>query len=115
MKKNQIFEFTDSNGVVVTAVVIDLETAVDPCDGSFRDQYLCYAQNRLFYYMHRYGHSKVFIGDNGYESFYEEKDIDENVVGTIIVEYCIIPELDSLLEAHFHQLDMADDYASREC
>ena len=34
--------------------------------------------------------------------------------GEIISDYVIIPEYDAMLESYQHQLDMADDYASRE-
>lgn len=116
MKKNDVFTFTAPNGVGVTGVVVDIVAykEEDRWDGSYYDKYLCYAQNRLFYYSYLYGHSKAFIGDDGYKSFYEEKDLDEWVVGKILVDYVVIPELDNLLEDYQHKLDMADDYADRE-
>ena len=98
MKKNEIFEFTAPNRVVVTAVAIaqinvlfDPETYYETILGY---EWLCYAQNRLF---------TVIVS--------EVTDIQE---GKILVEYCIIPYCDSLLEAYHHELDVADDYASRE-
>ncbi len=73
MKKNDVFKFTAPNGVEVTAVVIDKV----PCTGGvMTDTLYCYAQNRIFTYietgaLHKYGE--------------------------VIVDYCIIPELDTLL------------------
>lgn len=99
MKKNQIFEFTDSNGVVVTAVVVDTLR-----NDENQEWLLCYTQNRLFYYWCHI------------QKDYETGELDYCYsYGGIAVKYCIIPELDRLLEDYQHQLDMADDYASKEC
>ena len=111
MTKNEIFTFTAPNGVEVTGIVIMPMTVlphfkqVSPME--YFDEgiclspiipvgyYLCYAQNRIIV-------CKEFCDDNTLE--YE---------GTI-VDYCVIPEYDKILEDHFHQLDLADDYASKE-
>lgn len=108
MNENGIFTFTASNGTEVTGVVVDVVAykEEDPWDGSYYDKYLCYAQNRLFYYSYLYGHSKAFIGDDGYESFYEEKDLDEWVVGKTLVDYAILPEYDAIIEEYERNLVM---------
>lgn len=82
MEKGKLFKFTAANGVDVESVLIDkvgfnvhIRTAVT--------NYLCYAQNRLFLY-------------------YVEEDIYTKEVkhkfGKILVEYCILPDYDQLLE-----------------
>jgi hypothetical protein len=89
MKKNDVFTFTAPNGAEVTGIVVDV--IKDDRDWKW---YLCYAQNRLF-------HFQVIAELH-------------NPVITVSVDFCIIPECDSLLKDYYHQLDMADDYASRE-
>ena len=112
MNKNDIFEFTAPNGVEVTAVALwEVSTMeeeyVDEGVWGIATTWLCYAQNRLF---------TLIETCHQYEVGYEEiatsisKEYGEN-----IVNYAILPDYDSLLEDYQHQLDMADDYASREC
>lgn len=88
MKKNDIFTFTAPNGAEVTGIVVDV--IKDDRDWKW---YLCYAQNRLFHF----------------------QAIAElhNPTITVSVDYCVIPECDSLLKDYYHQLDMADDYADK--
>lgn len=84
MKKNEIFTFTAPNGVEVTAVVVHI----------IKSTYVCYAQNRLF----EMRESPEFgLAYNG-----------------IIIDYCILPDYDRMLEDYYHQLDLANDYASKE-
>lgn len=122
MKKNDVFTFTASNGVKVTAIVID-------CLGIFNfekvergrhwgDKYLCYAQNRLFYLIEWNHVNKVinddFIAscDGEYDWHYALKYHSHEVKTTwlsdeIIVDYCILPDYDAVLENYFHQQDKA--------
>jgi hypothetical protein len=80
MKKNEVFDI-QLNGADVKAVVVNY-TAM----GSKTGLYLCYAQNRLL-------------------ELYEAPDFDEETgeeimwqyYNGIIVEYCVIPELDAIL------------------
>lgn len=55
MRKNDVFTFTAPNGVEVTAVVIDClgTCGFEEVEDSkhWDEKYLCYAQNRLFYYI----------------------------------------------------------------
>ena len=106
MKKNDVFTFTAPNGVEVTAIVIDLisyeSTKYNPLIKVAT--YLAYAQNRIF----RCWTVNHFNEDN------EASFVVYNPENYIIVDYCIIPECDKLLEDYYHQLDMADDYASKE-
>ena len=112
MKKNDVFEFTAPNGSDVQAVVImDCGyTCLGYFDGFTTFTWLCYAQNRLFTYIEIYNPSTEY-DENG-EPYY--KDNVEYEYGEIIAEYAVIPEYDDILEAYQHQLDMADDYASKE-
>ena len=92
MEKHDIFEFTASNGVVVTAVVLDKTTHYADTIDCYFATYLCYAQNRLF-------------------EVYEASDIDEETgeeimwlyYNGIVVEYCILPEQDKILEDYYNQ------------
>lgn len=121
MKKNDVFTFAAPNGVEVTAVVIDclgtcnLEEVVDSMH--WDTKYLCYAQNRLFYYTEWTQINKV-IDDDFVPSCDEENDWhyairyhshEVKTTGSsqeILVDYCILPEYDSMLEEHQKDIDM---------
>ena len=72
MKPKDVFTFTASNGVEVTATVVDV--IKDDKDWQW---YLCYSQNRLFHYQIINGSTKPII--------------------STAVDFCIIPEYDDLL------------------
>lgn len=108
MKKNDIFTFTAPNGVEVTAVVVAILQASDETfDGvlQINETCLCYAQNRLFTYEWH---------DSSYEVGYEEyaHSFGESY-GEVIVDNCILPDYDAILEDYQHQIDMANDYADK--
>ena len=98
MKKNDIFTFTAPNGAEVQAVTLYAVTLFDG-DKFIGNKWICYAQNRLFTMMD-----------------YKEgiKKYEEPEYGEVIVDYAILPDYDKMLEDYQHQLDVADDYASRE-
>ena len=96
MNKNDIFTFTTPNGVEITAVVVCL---LNKSEYSTLQQYLCYTQNRLF---------TCYTGIN-----YEDNK-QFRMCGNVVVDYAILPDYDKMLEDYQHQLDMADDYASKE-
>ena len=80
MKKNDVFTFTAPNGVEVAAVVVYV----------VKSTYLCYAQNRLF---EMWESSEFGLAYNG-----------------IIVDYCILPDYDAMLEAYSdHQVTLAEE------
>ena len=89
MKKNDVFTFTASNGVDVTAVVVDrIDLRVSP-------QYshviwLCYGQNRLFTYRELY---------NNFLPTASSFD-------RIVCDYAILPDYDELL-ARYNDLEVA--------
>ena len=99
MKKNEVFTFTAPNRVEVTAVVLE-----SIFQGSGKNTLICYAQNRVFTYIE--------------ESYRKNEETDEWLkdysYGEVIVDYAVLPEYDNILEDYFHQLDLADDYASKE-
>lgn len=97
MKKNDMFTFIAPNGVKVTAIVLDKQLKRDDCILVIH-WYLCYAQNRLFYFVKRY---------------FPDVDKTEYEVGNTIVNHVIIPDYDSMLENYQHQLDMANDYTDK--
>lgn len=99
MKKNEIFTFKAPNGVEVTAVVVHVYETRNQWYGVTQSNYLCYAQNRLF------------VGN-----YYDENGTfcKKFTQHDIVVDYCILPDYDRMLEDYYHQLNMADDYASRE-
>ena len=84
MKKNDVFTFTAPNGVEVTAVAL---YAVTLFNGStfIGNKWICYAQNRLFTMMD-----------------YKEgiKKYEKPEYGEVIVDYCILPDYDDMLERY---------------
>ena len=89
MEKNDVFTFTAPNGVEVTGVVVAVIR-----DDTHDKWYLCYTQNRLFDY-------RLITGF-------------DHPITNIWADYAFLPEYDNILEDYFHQLDLADDYASKE-
>ena len=113
MNKNDVFTFTAPNGVEVTAVVLDClgiinyEEVTD--SKHWGEKYLCYAQNRLFYYTEWTQIDKIidddFIpGDEMENDWYYAIKYHSHEVKTtensqkILAEYCVIPEYDELLK-----------------
>lgn len=82
MKKNEIFTFTAPNGVEVTAVVVHTIF-----QGNAKQLDICYAQNRLFTIV----------------EWEIAKDKGFNYNGETIVDYCVLPEYDAMLENYYHQ------------
>lgn len=119
MKKNEVFKFTASNGVEVTAVVVDvLEPITDqvPDETMVITKHLCYAQNRLFYYDVVNSIKKVidedFEASEDMDYYYaleyhsHEVKSSEEHLREVIVNHCILPEYDTILElasAHFDE------------
>ncbi len=87
MEKNDIFTFTTSDEVEVTAIILDKQLERNDCILTVY-RYLCYAQNRLFYYI---------------EKYFPDVDKTEYEIGNTIINYVIIPDYDSIL----NQLDRA--------
>ena len=116
MKKKDVFTFTAPNGVEVTGVVLEqLQSQIDDCSNVVRCEYLCYAQNRLFIYYETWDREPVAIGQDEYgDDILEEQEVLIGSNTKVIVDYAILPEYDDALEDYWHQLDMADDYASKE-
>ena len=111
MKKNETFTFTAPNGAKVTAVVVDvLEPITDqiPDETMVITKHLCYAQNRLFYYEVVDSTKKVIDEDleisEDMDYYYALKYHSHEVRSSrehlreIVVEYCILPEYDIILE-----------------
>jgi len=88
MKKNEIFTFTASNGVEVTGVVTAIISST-----KYQTVALCYAQNRLFTF---YEHIAYDMETGDAESDYS--------YGEILVDYCILPDYDDLLERYSDHL-----------
>lgn len=86
MKKNEIFTFTAPNGAEVTAVVVHTIF-----QGSAKQLDICYAQNRLFTLV-----EWEIAKDKGFE-----KELIYN--GETIVDYCVLPEYDAMLEDYYYQ------------
>jgi hypothetical protein len=97
MKKNDIFTFIAPNGEEVTAVVLDKQLKRDDCILTIY-WYLCYAQNRLFYYMERY---------------FPDVDKTEYEAGDTIVDYAVLPDYDDMLEAYSdHLVTLAEEQSN---
>lgn len=97
MKKNDIFTFTAHNGVEVTGVVVDIVSRNLNYAGRSCITTLCYSQNRLFTWK---------------QEFYDGECKASNY-GEVIVDYCILPDYDAMLENYYHQQDIANDYADK--
>lgn len=81
MKKNDIFTFTASNEVEVTAVVVAIISS-----SKHQTVALCYAQNRLFTF---YEHIAYDVESGEAETNYS--------YGEIFVDYAVLPDYDELL------------------
>lgn len=89
MKKHDIFTFKAPNGVEVTAVVVaGVAREVDYNLQRETKRFICYAQNRLFTYEESYS-----IWD-----LMEEEP--KSKYGEILIDYCILPDYDSMLERY---------------
>ena len=95
MKRNDVFKFTAPNGVKVTGIVAAILR-----DDKYQKWWLCYAQNRLFNY---WCHSQRDYETGELESTYS--------YGGVVVDYCIIPELDKILEAYLSVYDIVEQDA----
>lgn len=102
MRKNDVFTFTAPNGVEATAVVV-AKVAHEVDYKWATERFVCYAQNRLFTY------------EESHCIWEHMNEKPKSKYGEVIVDYAILPDYDSLLEAYYHELDMANDYASKEC
>lgn len=91
MKKNEIFTFTAPNGVEVTGIVLE-----SIFQGSCKSTLICYAQNRIFTYIEEECLK--------FEATAEWKK--EYSYGEILVDYCILPDYDALLE-RYNDLEVA--------
>lgn len=91
MKKNDIFKIKTPNGVEVKAVILSKVCSFSE-HNSVGDEYithfyLAYSQNRLFICIREYGDYEEYNLENIKPKFCRE-----------VCDYCIIPELDKLLE-----------------
>jgi hypothetical protein len=99
MKKNDIFTFTAPNGVEVTAVVIN-ELSYRVIAGEAATTWICYAQNRLFTY-------KMI------QDIWDKSKPIEYHYGEILVDYCILPDYDDMLEAYSdHLVTLAEEQSN---
>lgn len=88
MEKNDIFTFTASNGVEVTAVVVDEFICYDSPFQCVK-RFLCYSQNRLFQWIEVSHCVDV-------ES--EEWEIVRSYYDKVIVDFAILPDYDRALK-----------------
>ena len=115
MEKHDIFQFIAPDGVEVTAVVLDKTAHFAEMNDDYTAVYLCYAQNRIFTYICTNQSVPVCIGQDEHgDDRFEYQNIEEWTYGKVITDYAILPDYDILLEDYQHQLDMVDDYASKE-
>lgn len=91
MKKNDIFTFKTPNRVEITAVVVGTTGIQEDYFGRQFLNHVCYAQNRMF-------------------TYYEWIDIEQKMYGEILVDYCILPDYDDLLERYSdYQVTLAEE------
>jgi hypothetical protein len=102
MKKNDVFTFTAPNGVEVVGVVVaymNLESHIDDgWDSTTVSTWLCYAQNRLFTYKHKYSVLHDSWGNTRAEGYGE--------YGETIVDYAVLPDYDEML-ARYNDVEVA--------
>lgn len=89
MKKNDIFTFKAPNGAEVAAVVIYKRKLMKDFVNYVQYEYVAYAQNRLFTCTQM---ERVIDREN-----YNACPIE---YGHVLVDYCIIPKYDELLERY---------------
>ena len=94
MKKHEIFTFTAPNGVEVAAVVIYRRNLNRNFPNYVQYEYVAYAQNQLFTCTQM---ERVVDREN-----YSPCPIE---YGHILVDYCIMPDYDSMLEAEQQKFD----------
>lgn len=88
MKKLDIFKLTLPNSVdTAIGIVIDV-ISKEVVEHTTFEKYLCYSQNRLFYYHH------TITACNCVECTYDE----HWAIGETIVDYTILPDYDELLD-----------------
>lgn len=99
MKKNDIFKIKTPNGVEITAIVVSKIVSFSE-HNSVGDEYithfyLAYSQNRLFTC-----YNEVSLTYYGNEKGEIIKEMSSSKLGfqKEVCNYCVIPELDKLLE-----------------
>lgn len=83
MKKNDVFTFTASNGVEVTAVVLAIISS-----SKYQTVALCYAQNRLFTFYEHIAYTESGEAESDYS------------YGEILVECAVLLDYDRMLERY---------------
>ena len=97
MKKNDVFTFTAPNGAEGTAIVVAIISS-----SKYQTVALCYAQNRLFTF---YEHIAYDIETGDAESDYS--------YGEVLVDYCILPDYDAMLEEYSdHLVTLAEEQSN---
>lgn len=89
MEKNTIYEITTPNGVRIDAVCIS-EYTITISKNITKQIAICYGQNRLFEY--------TILSNYLFIDGHYKWDIVDHRMGDIICDYCVIPELDEILE-----------------
>ena len=98
MKKNDVFTFTAPNGVEVTGIIIDTIGWDHESDELWKREHLCYAQNKLF------------LGSEAYTWKDRKEKLLDFTVNKVIVDYCILPDYDTMLEAYSdHLVTLAEE------
>lgn len=96
MEKNDVFKFTAPNGVEVTAIVVH-SSWHDWMNGYGQYIHLCYAQNRLFTFEEFIEPEETKEVLEPWFHYVKSGKKSRYFYGEVIVDYCIMPELDTLL------------------
>ena len=100
MTQNDVFTFTAPNGTEVTGVCIDIMNS-NYEHGTWYVRYLCYAQNRLFTINETRCTITVAVDTDEFgDDVVEDQESVTQEYGSILIEYCVIPYYDGVLEAH---------------
>ena len=93
MEKGTIFEFTAPNGSEVLAICIE-RVATNKAKFGITNTFICYGQNRLFTYILDYIQLPIEVEEGSIE--YQLCETNPRF-GSILCDYCIIPEYEEIL------------------
>ena len=95
MEQGTLFDFIAPNGTDILAVCIEC-VATNKARFGITNTFICYGQNRLFTYILDYIQLPIEVEEGSTE--YQLCETNPRF-GSILCDYCIIPEYDELLHS----------------
>lgn len=100
LEKGSVLEISMPNGITVKAVVVKekIDIFSPECEFFSIFYHLCYSQNRLFLISEKY-YPEEWMKDpeTGDEVTFPSQS--EYKMGEVLVDYCVIPEYDSMIDS----------------